>query len=157
METEILHWNWWRRFLFPTQSISAICFQGSALVRLKTRANHGFLAAPNAKGLQDPRGGGESAPCAPLLGPWQTYAKCKQCWSLPLSLFTRAHHCAAFIRVEMICANKERRPSSTLCCFFSSPNCKWTQPPHLVPAGSVPVPPIRAVLTAGTAPQKWGC
>lgn len=36
-----------------------------------------------------------------------------------LSLVTRAHHCAAFIRVEMICANKERRPSSnTLLLLF---------------------------------------
>ncbi len=85
--------------------------------------------------------------CSP--GPAKTYAKCKQCLSLPLSLVTRANYCAVFIRVEMICANKERRPSSTLCCVFSSQNCKWMQPPHLVPAGSVPVPPISALLTVG--------
>lgn len=88
-------------------------------------------------------------------GPAETYAKCKQCLSLPLSLVTRANYCAVFIRVEMICANKERLPSSTLCCVFSSQNCKWMQPPHLVPAGSVPVPPISALLTAGIQ-QKTG-
>lgn len=52
--------------------------------------------------------------------PAKTYAKCKQCASLPLSLVTRPHHCAAFIRVEMICANKDRRPSSTLVLLFIS-------------------------------------
>lgn len=92
--------------------------------------------------------------CSP--GPANTYAKCKQRRSLPLSLVTRANYCAVFIRVEMICANKERRPSSTHCCVFSSQNCKWMQPPHLVPAGSVPVPPITALLTGGIR-QESGC
>lgn len=91
--------------------------------------------------------------CSP--GPARTYAKCKQCLILPLSLVTRANNCALFIRVEMICANKERHPSSTHRCVFSSQNCKWMQPPHLVPAGSVPVPPISALLTVGNQ-QKSG-
>lgn len=73
----------------------------------------------------------------------------------PLSLVTGANHCAVFVRVEMICANKERSLSSTHRCAFSSQNCKWTQPPHLVPAGSVPVPPISALLKVGTQ-QKTG-
>lgn len=95
------------------------------------------------------------------LGLEKTYVKCKQCLNLPLSYVTRAHYCAVFIRVEMICANKERRPSSTLCCVFSSPNCKWTQPPHLLPAGRVPVSPISALLTADIELQTevangWG-
>lgn len=50
---------------------------------------------------------------------------------------------------------KKRLPSSTHCCVFSSQNCKWMQPPHLVPAGSVPVPPISVSLTVGIQQKTW--
>lgn len=98
--------------------------------------------------------------CSP--GPAKPYAKRKQCLRLPLSFVTRAHNCAAFISVEMICANKEGHPSNTLLLFFfPSQNCKWMQLPHLVPAGGVPVPPIRGLLTAGIqhdtgSANSWG-
>lgn len=56
----------------------------------------------------------------------------------------------------MICANKERRLSCAHTAVpFHLKNCKWMQPPHLVPAGGVPVPPISALLTVGTRQRAW--
>lgn len=56
----------------------------------------------------------------------------------------------------MICANKERRLSCAHTAVpFHLKNCKWMQPPHLVPAGGVPVPPISALLIVGTRQKAW--
>lgn len=158
-ERRFQNWNRWvtTYLFFPTPRFSAICFRGMIFFYFLTSPisychrcwqliHFYFMVGPTQE---------ERECVSRSRAPVKTYAKCKQCLSLPLSLVTRAHYCAVFIRVEMICANKERHPSSALHCAFSSQNCKWAQPPHLVPAGSVPVPPIRALLTAGYPTQNW--
>lgn len=81
--------------------------------------------------------------------------------SEPLSPVTRADRCAVFVKVKTMCANKGRRQSSAHRCAFASQNCKWGEPPHLVPAGSVPMPPITAPSTVGALERagradSWG-